>query len=99
MLLYYTEEAMAYSHLTKAELKQLYCRFGHLFVHRLARVLKRAGYNNINTRTIKHLTKFYKQCQLYTKSLGRFKFTIKDNYNFNYLVIVNVLYLDRRPVI
>jgi hypothetical protein len=62
-------------------------------------VLKRAGYDNINTYTIKHLTKFCKQCQLHAKSLGRFKFTIKDNCNFNYLVIVNILYLNRRLII
>ena len=62
MLLYYIEEAIAYSHLIKGELKQLYCRFRHLFIYKLARVLKRAGYEDIDTCTIKHLTKFYKQC-------------------------------------
>ena len=99
MLLHHTEEAIAYSHLTKVELKQLYRRFGYLSVHQLAKVLKRARYEDINTCTIKHLTKFCKQCQLHLKLLGRFKFTIKDNCNFNYLIIVNILYLDRRLVL
>jgi hypothetical protein len=33
------------------------------------------------------------------KSLGRFKFTLKDNYEFNYSVVINILYLKRKPVL
>jgi hypothetical protein len=47
-MLLYKEEAIVYSYLIEIELKQLYCRFGHLFIQRLAKVLKRAGYANIN---------------------------------------------------
>jgi hypothetical protein len=47
-MLLYKEEAIAYSHLTKIELKQLYYRFRHLSIRKLAKVLKRAGYANIN---------------------------------------------------
>ncbi len=36
---------------------------------------------------------------MYEKSLGRFKFTLKDNYEFNYSVIINVMYLDRKPIL
>jgi hypothetical protein len=43
--------------------------------------------------------KFCKQCQLYSKSPGRFKFTLKDNYNFNYSVLIDVLYLNGKPVL
>ncbi|KAK1989690.1 hypothetical protein LX36DRAFT_594223, partial [Colletotrichum falcatum] len=28
------------------------------------------------------------------KALGRFKFTLRDNYKFNYEIYVNVVYLD-----
>ena len=98
-MLLYKEEAIAYSHLTKTKLKQLYCRFRHLFVQRLAKVLKRAKYANINQRTIERLTKYYKSCQLHAKSLGRFKFTLKDNYNFNYSIIINMLYLNGKLVL
>jgi len=48
---------------------------------------------------IKELMKFCKQCQLYLKSPGRFKFTLKDDYNFNYSVLIDVLYLDGKPVL
>ena len=44
MLLYYKEEAIAYSYLKKTKLKQLYYRFRHLSIQRLAKVLERAGY-------------------------------------------------------
>src|SRR6266536_3900851 len=36
---------------------------------------------------------------MYEKSLGRFKFTLKDDHEFNYSVIINVIYLDRKPVL
>ena len=36
---------------------------------------------------------------MYKKSLGRFKFTLKDDHEFNYLVIIDVMYLDRKPVL
>jgi len=36
---------------------------------------------------------------LHLKLLGRFKFIIKDDYNFNYLVIVDILYLDRKLIL
>jgi hypothetical protein len=99
MLLHRTEETMAYSHLTEVELRQLHRRFGHPSVQRLTKVLQRAGYNDIDPRTIERLTKFCKQCQLHSKSPGRFKFTLKDDRNFNYSVLIDVLYLDNKPVL
>ena len=36
---------------------------------------------------------------MYAKSPGRFKFTLRDNYKFNYKVIINVIYLDGKPVL
>ena len=36
---------------------------------------------------------------MYKKSPGRFKFTLKDNYKFNYLVIINIIYLNRKPIL
>jgi hypothetical protein len=47
-MLLYKEEAIAYNYLIEIKLKQLYYRFRHLFVQRLAKVLKQAGYANIN---------------------------------------------------
>ncbi|KAI1000129.1 hypothetical protein K3495_g8070 [Podosphaera aphanis] len=33
------------------------------------------------------------------KSPGRLKFTLKNDYEFNYLIIINVLYIDRKPML
>jgi hypothetical protein len=47
-MLLYKEKAIIYNYLIKIKLKQLYCRFRHLFVQKLVKVLKRAKYTNIN---------------------------------------------------
>jgi hypothetical protein len=39
-MLLHKEEAIAYSHLIEIELKQLYRRFGHPSIQRLAKVLE-----------------------------------------------------------
>jgi hypothetical protein len=36
---------------------------------------------------------------MYKKSSGRFKFTLKDDYEFNYSITIDVMYLDRKPVL
>ena len=92
------EKAIAFSHLTETELKQLHRRFGHPSVQRLLKILHRAGHD-FNNKTLQHLTKFCHHCQMNGKSPGRFKFTLKDDYEFNYSIIVDVLYLDGKPVL
>jgi hypothetical protein len=36
---------------------------------------------------------------MHEKSPGRFKFTLKDDHEFNYSIIMDVLYLDKKPVL
>jgi hypothetical protein len=36
---------------------------------------------------------------MYKKSFGRFKFTLKDDHKFNYLITIDVMYLDKKPVL
>ena len=36
---------------------------------------------------------------MHSKSPSRFKFTLKDNYKFNYSVIIDILYLDGELVL
>jgi hypothetical protein len=33
------------------------------------------------------------------KSPERFKFTLKDDYEFNYSVVIDILYLEGKPVL
>lgn len=98
MLLHNLEETAAWSHLTESELRQLHRRFGHPSVRRLTRILQRAGHE-VNSRCIDYLTKFCHHCQMKGKSPGRFKFTLKDDYEFNYSVIIDILYLEGKPVL
>jgi hypothetical protein len=98
MLLHNLEETAAWSHLTETELRQLHRRFGHPSVRRLTRILQRAGHE-VNSQCVDYLTKFCHHCQMKGKSPGRFKFTLKDDYEFNYSVIVDILYLEGKPVL
>ncbi|KAJ6050709.1 uncharacterized protein N7446_010818 [Penicillium canescens] len=98
MLLHNLEEIAAWSHLTEAELRQLHRRFGHPSVRRLTRILQRAGHE-VDSQCIDYLTKFCHNCQMKGKSPGRFKFTLKDDYEFNYSVIVDILYIEGKPVL
>jgi hypothetical protein len=34
-----------------------------------------------------------------TKSPGRFKFSLKDNYEFNYSIVIDIIYLDNKLVL
>ncbi|KAJ8066993.1 hypothetical protein OCU04_004372 [Sclerotinia nivalis] len=48
---------------------------------------------------IERLSQFCKHYQLHSKSLGRFRFTIKNDIDFNYLVILDIFYIDGKPVL
>jgi len=62
-------------------------------------LLERAGLEKIDVLAVKYLTKFCKQCQLYSKFLRRFKFTLKNKCNFNYSVLVDIFYLNSKLVL
>ena len=36
---------------------------------------------------------------MHKKSLSRFKFILKNNYKFNYSIIVDVFYLNSKPIL
>jgi hypothetical protein len=85
--------------LTETELRRLHCRFGHPAVMRLVKLLKNAGHNDFEERTLEEITKFCHHCQLNSSAPRRFKFTLKDNRHFNYEILVDVMYLGNRPVL
>jgi hypothetical protein len=84
--------------LTDVELKRLYRRFGHPSVERLARVLERSGHE-IEGKTLEHLTRYCHYCQKHGKSPGRFRFTLREDVDFNYCIIVDIMYIDGAPVL
>ncbi|THC93999.1 hypothetical protein EYZ11_006508 [Aspergillus tanneri] len=69
-----------------------------IVLRRLTRILQRAGHE-VDSQCVDYLTKFCHHCQMKGKSPGRFKFTLKDDYEFNYSVIIDILYLEGKPVL
>ena len=85
-------------YLTEVEIRRLHKRFGHPSVERLGRVLERAGHE-VDNEIIEHLTKYCKYCQKYGKSPGRFRFSLREDVNFNYCIYVDIMYIDGQPLL
>ena len=70
----------AICHLTEEELTQLHRRFGHPAASRLYKILLRAGHgdDDDSKEILDKINKFCHQCQLTSKTPGRFKFTLRD---------------------
>jgi hypothetical protein len=98
MLLHHQERGIASCHLTETELRQLHRRFGHPSIRRLAKILQRSGHD-FNTQILQQIQKFCHYCQMNEKAPGRFKFTLKDDCDFNYTVIIDVMYLEERQTL
>jgi hypothetical protein len=87
-------------YLTDVELRQLHRRFDHSFIKKLHDLLERSGHE-VKKAVLKKPTKFCIFCQKYAKSSERFKSTLKNdaNCNFNYSVIVDVMYIDNNFIV
>jgi hypothetical protein len=87
-------------YLTDIELRQLHKRFEHSFIMKLHDLLKRFDHE-VKKAVLKKLTKFCIFCQKYAKSSERFKFMLKDdaNCNFNYSIIVDVMYIENHLIL
>ena len=84
--------------LTEAEFCQVHTRFGHLSVNKLHKLLTQAGHD-IEHKAIKIINKFYHYCQIKGEAPQQFKFILKKDVDFNYEIIVDIMYLDRKPVL
>jgi hypothetical protein len=84
--------------LTAAELRRLHRCFGHPSIERLQKLLDRSGHE-IDKLAIEYLTKFCHHCQIHSKSLGRFRFILRDDVEFNYSIIVDVMYISGNPIL
>ncbi|POS88122.1 hypothetical protein EPUL_001220 [Erysiphe pulchra] len=81
--------------LTQSDLQRLHRRFGHPSVDRLHTLLKNADHNSSETKVLlDKSTAHCKYCQTHGPAPQRFKFKIKDDVNFNYAIIVDIMYLE-----
>lgn len=85
--------------LTEIEIRQLHRRFSHPAVDRLHRLLKQAGHDDVNHHDLAEIEKFCHYCQMNHQAPRRFKFTLTDDREFNYELVVDVMYLDGKPVL
>ena len=92
----YIQESFNYNpyYLTSTKIYRLYRYFGYLLAEKLYRVLKRSRHDNVNRKVIDYLTKYYSLYQKYGRSLGRFKFTLYKDLNFNHLVYIDIIYIN-----
>ncbi|RWA03359.1 hypothetical protein EKO27_g11746 [Xylaria grammica] len=77
---------------TETELRRLHRRFGHPRTERLYNMLSRAGHD-VDHSTLEEIQKFCHHCQSHDRAPQRFKFSIKDDCNFNYEVIIDAVRL------
>jgi hypothetical protein len=78
--------------LIEIELRRFHRRFDHFSTRRLQTILARF-HHEINSRAIEYFIKYCHHCQIHEKSSSRFSFTLKNDFEFNFNVIVNILYL------
>lgn len=79
--------------LTDTKLRQLYCHFGHLSASKQYKVLECVSHEP-DKKMIDNLTKYCTYFQKHGKSPDQFKITLKKHANFNYLILVNIIYID-----
>jgi hypothetical protein len=97
--LVHNSENQIYScHFTESELRTLHRRFGHPSVGRLYKILERAGHDP-DSAILKRIAEFCEHCQKHGGPPGRFKFTLKDDIEFNHSVLVDVVDLEGKEVL
>lgn len=85
--------------LTEVELRRLHRRFGHPATDRLHKLLSRAGHDDMNESVLNEITKFYYHCQMHGTTPRRFKFALKDDREFNYEIFIDIIYLNKKPML
>ncbi len=85
-------------YLIEKKLRQLHRRFDHSYIRKVHDLLKRANHE-MKKSALKKLIIFCTFCQKYAKSSERFKFTLRDDVNFNYSVIIDVMYVENSSIL
>ncbi len=67
-------------------------------MHRLHPLLEWSGYV-VELQALQYLTKYCEQSQKHGRSPGRLTFTLTEDLDFYYNVIVDIMYIDGKPVL
>ena len=84
--------------LTDTKLRQLHRRFDHSFALKLRRILKQFDHDFIKI-ALNKLTEYCTFCQKHGRLFERFKFILRQDVNFNYSIIVDIMYIDNEPIL
>ncbi len=85
-------------YLIETKLRQLHRRFDHSSIRKLYDLLERTSHE-VKKSALKKLIKFCTFCQKYAKFSERFKFTLRDDVNFNFSIIVNIMYIENSLIL
>ena len=85
-------------YLIEVNLKQLHRRFGHLSPRKLQSMLEKSKHR-INKTMFDRFIKFCIFCQKHNRSSKQFKFVLCEKINFNFSIIVNIMYIDNNLVL
>ena len=85
-------------YLTETELRHLHRRFGHPSPKKLQSVLEKSKHE-INKTMFDRFIKFCIFCQKHSRSSERFKFVLREKVNFNFSIIVDIMYIDNNSVL
>jgi hypothetical protein len=85
-------------YLIETELRQLHRRFDHSSIRKLHDLLERFDHE-VKKSVLKKLSKFCTFCQKHEKSSERFKFILRDDVNFNFSIIVNIMYIENNLIL
>jgi hypothetical protein len=82
----------------RGDFRRLHRRFGHPAVSRLHQLLTKANHD-VDYDVLASISRFCHHCQLNDSVPRRFKFTLRDDVNFNYEIIVDVMSIKGKSVL
>ncbi|KAM4067772.1 polyprotein [Hirsutella rhossiliensis] len=76
-------------------------KWGHAWFHlaRLHRLLRCAGHDDIDEQSIREITRMCHHCQINGTSPQRFRFTLRDDREFNFEITADVVQIGGKPVL
>lgn len=87
-------------YLTETELRTLHRRFGHPSALKLVHLLEKAGHDEHQNRQIlEKIGKNCDKCQKHANAPMRFKFTLRDDVDFNHSIYIDIMYISGSPLL